>query len=248
MKLLIRADDLGYSEGINYGIEKAVKEGIVANVGIMVNMPAVAHGIKLLKNEPICFGCHVTICAGKPVTDPTKIPSLTTDKGEFKASKVYRGSADDFVVFEEALIEVEAQFDRFVELMGRKPDYMDVHALGNPTLLKAIKQIADKYGVTYSGFPIGHYPLKVNGTNVYMSMDSSKPDYDPYRSLKEIVEQPHEDGVDMLILHPGYLDAPILKGSSLTTSRPQEVELAIDPVVKEWFREYDVELIDYRDL
>ena len=26
-KILLRADDLGYSEAVNYGIEKSVKEG-----------------------------------------------------------------------------------------------------------------------------------------------------------------------------------------------------------------------------
>ena len=27
IKILVRADDLGYSEGVNYGIAKSVKEG-----------------------------------------------------------------------------------------------------------------------------------------------------------------------------------------------------------------------------
>ena len=33
--IMVRADDLGYSEGINYGIEKSVKEGIIKNVGFI---------------------------------------------------------------------------------------------------------------------------------------------------------------------------------------------------------------------
>ncbi|MFE5278782.1 ChbG/HpnK family deacetylase, partial [Bacillus cereus] len=49
-RLLVRADDLGYSEGVNYGISKSVKEGIVGSVGVMTNMPAVTHGLKLLEN------------------------------------------------------------------------------------------------------------------------------------------------------------------------------------------------------
>jgi predicted glycoside hydrolase/deacetylase ChbG (UPF0249 family) len=48
-KVIIRADDLGYSEGINYGIAKSVKEGLVGSVGVMTNMPAVGHGLKLLE-------------------------------------------------------------------------------------------------------------------------------------------------------------------------------------------------------
>ena len=47
MNLLVRADDLGYSEAINYGIAKSVIDGIVKNVGVMVNMPATEHGLEL---------------------------------------------------------------------------------------------------------------------------------------------------------------------------------------------------------
>jgi len=32
-RILIRADDLGYSEGVNYSIAKSVKDGTIKNVG-----------------------------------------------------------------------------------------------------------------------------------------------------------------------------------------------------------------------
>ena len=37
-QLLIRADDLGYSDGVNYGIAKAVNKGIVKSVGVMTKI------------------------------------------------------------------------------------------------------------------------------------------------------------------------------------------------------------------
>ena len=43
-RMLVRADDLGWTEAINYGIAKAVKEGIIGSVGLMPNMPAAGHG------------------------------------------------------------------------------------------------------------------------------------------------------------------------------------------------------------
>ena len=46
--LLIRADDLGYSEGVNYGIAATVAAGLVRSVGVMTNMPAAVHGLGLL--------------------------------------------------------------------------------------------------------------------------------------------------------------------------------------------------------
>ena len=38
-KIIVRADDLGYSRAVNLGIADTVKHGIINNVGLMVNMP-----------------------------------------------------------------------------------------------------------------------------------------------------------------------------------------------------------------
>lgn len=50
-KILIRADDLGYSRAVNYGIFDAVHNGIINNVGVMVNMPTTIQGLELVSNE-----------------------------------------------------------------------------------------------------------------------------------------------------------------------------------------------------
>lgn len=63
-KILLRADDLGYSEAVNYGIEKSVKEGLISSLGVMVNMPATQHGVDLIKDCPLALGVHTNICAG----------------------------------------------------------------------------------------------------------------------------------------------------------------------------------------
>ena len=84
--LLIRADDLGYSEGVNYGIAATVAAGLVRSVGVMTNMPAAVHGLGLLHGHSLCLGQHTNICVGRPLTDPSCIPSLCTPEGEFKPS------------------------------------------------------------------------------------------------------------------------------------------------------------------
>ena len=82
-KILVRADDLGYSVAVNYGIAKSVKDGIIKSVGIMTNMPSIQHGLNLLKDVDVCYGLHTNICVGKPITDPKLIPSITNENGEF---------------------------------------------------------------------------------------------------------------------------------------------------------------------
>ena len=49
-KIIVRADDLGYSCAVNYGIYEATHRGIVNNVSLMVNLPFSEHGWELLKN------------------------------------------------------------------------------------------------------------------------------------------------------------------------------------------------------
>ena len=70
MELLIRADDLGFSEAVNLGIAKTVHEGIIRNVGLMTNMPYSRHGYDLIKDAEVCLGQHTNISTGKPILDP----------------------------------------------------------------------------------------------------------------------------------------------------------------------------------
>ena len=105
-RLLIRADDFGYSEGVNYGIAKTVIDGLVRSVGVMPNMPTAAHGLELLKGQNVCYGQHTNICVGKPLSDPKLIPSLCQENGEFQPSMAYREAAqrkEDFVVLDEVV-------------------------------------------------------------------------------------------------------------------------------------------------
>lgn len=247
-RLLIRADDLGYSEGINYGIAKSVKEGIIGSVGVMTNMPAVVHGLKLLKGTDVCFGQHTNICAGKPITNPSLIPSITNENGEFKSSKEYRQAKEDFVVLDEVILEIEAQYKRFVELIGEPPRYFEGHAVASTNFFKGLEIVAKKYGLKYSAFSMDGEPIKINNKNVYVSMNSMNLDYIPFESLKKTIENADEDEYHMFICHPGYLDGYILKHSSLTTPRPMEVDMVCDSNTRKWLKEYGVKLITYDDL
>lgn len=247
-KILIRADDLGYSEGVNYGIAKSVKEGIIGSVGVMTNMPAVVHGLNLFEDTKVCFGQHTNICIGKPITDPSLIPSITNENGEFKSSKEYRQAKEDFVVLEEVILEIEAQYRRFIELTGETPHYFEGHAVASANFFKGLEIVADKFGLKYSGFSIDGTPLKIDKKDVCVTMDSMMPNYNPFESLKKIVENAEDDKYYMFICHPGYLDGYILKNSSLTIPRPMEVDMVCDPNTKKFIEASGVKLITYDDL
>ncbi len=246
-QIMIRADDLGYSQGINYGIERAVKHGIINNVGWMVNMDASMHGYELLKDCDISWGLHTNICAGKPITDPKYIPSLVEKDGSFHPSKVYRQADHDIVNLEEALIEIEAQLQRFIEWRGKAPDYFEAHAVKSKTFDQAIQMTAQKHGYLYQELSFdSHIPVQINGHTMYMTLKGSVPGYDPVYEFKHMVENGHEDCINLLIYHPGYIDAYLMEHSSLVHCRPLETEASV--VLKDYVQKNKVHLLSYKEL
>ncbi len=247
-EILVRADDLGYSEGVNYGIAKSVKDGIIRSVGVMTNMPAVRHGLELLKGVEVCYGQHTNICVGKPLTDPALIPSITQENGEFKPSKAYRSAKEDFVVLEEVILEIEAQYQRFVELTGRQPSYFEGHAVASEQFFRGLEIVAQRHGLPYLGMSFEE-PVRFRSHLLYTSMDSMDPDYNPLESLKKAALKDYgPNGCGMFVCHPGYLDAYILRTSSMTIPRALEVEMACGEETKNWLKEHDVQVITYDDI
>lgn len=249
--LMVRADDLGYSEAVNYGIVKTVTDGIIRNVGFMVNMPYSIHGWNLIQDEvehkALCIGQHTNICVGRPLTDPGLIPSITQPNGEFKASMDYRSAEADFVALDEVILEIEAQYRRFVEITGRQPQYFEGHAVASDNFFKGMEIVAARHGLKYLGMSMDG-PVLFNGQKMYMHMDSGRPDYDPFASLQNMYGQAHEDGYDMLVLHPGYLDDYILTHSSLTIPRTKEVAMCCDPKTYRWLHEHKIRLYTYDEV
>lgn len=149
MKLIIRADDLGYSEAVNFGILKAVNGGVVTSVGMMPNMDSVQQGYELIKNYDIALGQHTNICVGKPLSDPKLIPSLVQENGEFCSSREIRARKEDTINVEECEIEIEAQLQRFIEITGKNPDYFEGHAVFSDNFFKALENVAKRYGLFF---------------------------------------------------------------------------------------------------
>ena len=151
MKVIMRADDLGFCEAVNYGIIKSIKDGLITTVGLMPNMGSSSkHGAELMQSYPrICLGQHTNICLGVPVSDPKLVPSLVDENGEFLTSKVYRNSKEDFINYNEVKLEVEAQLNKFIELTGKKPYYLEGHAIMSKKFFKALEEVAKKHDILY---------------------------------------------------------------------------------------------------
>lgn len=252
-KILIRADDLGYSEAVNFGIAKTVEVELVKSVGIMVNMPTVNHGLSLIKPFDVCLGQHTNICLGPPVLQPEKIPSLCQEDGSFKTSVTYREALKngvDFVVLDEVVMEIEAQYHRFIELTGKEPEYFEGHAVASQNFFKGLEIVAEKYNLPYLRMPVDESPVVFRSTKIYSRKPENFVDYEmnPISIIEETLADTHDGDCDMLVFHPGYIDAYLLKNSSMTTIRAFEAEMLSRPQTKTWLEAQNVTLVNYNDL
>ena len=252
-QLLIRADDIGYSYAVDLGIARSVREGLVRSVGLMPNMPEAARGYSLVAEADIAVGQHTNVCLGKPCADPALIPSLLNDEGEFHSSREFRAKykqGEELVDFDEAVIEIEAQHERFLEIVGREPDYFEAHAVMSDNLNRAISYVARRHGLKEQ---IASFDptatVQCGATDVRMVMHSMEPGYEPKESIMETVRGMADGETVVFVCHPGYLDRYILEHSSLTTDRTKEVDALVDPELRQWLESQpNLKLIDYRNL
>ena len=249
MKLILRADDLGFSDGVSLGIVKAVKDGVITSVGMMSNMEGATFGYECIKDYDIALGLHSNICAGRPVSDPTLIPSLVNEQGEFCSSKEIRSREVDTVVLQEAEMEVEAQLNRFIEITGKKPDYLEGHAVMSKNFFKAIRNIAEKYDIFFDN-PIfdPDWEKETDIIGFPFPAFDQKGLYDPKKFMNDHLSTLQEHRVGIAVFHPGYLDQYILDQSSFTLIRPMECEFLCSDWIKEWIKDHQIQLIDFRDL
>ena len=163
-RLIVNADDLGYTSGVNRSIFEAHASGIVTSTTLMANGPAFAAACADLPRFPrLGVGCHIVITEGFPLSAAASIPSLidsSRGKGEFRAGMVGFASRALFGQIDPREIEREttAQIAR-VKSAGISPTHVDTHKHAHifPTVLRPILRAARECGVRsvrnpYSGF------------------------------------------------------------------------------------------------
>jgi chitin disaccharide deacetylase len=77
-RLIVNADDFGFTLGVNRAIVEAHTHGIVTSATLMANGRAFEDAVRLAKTVPrLSVGCHVVLIDGEPVLDAERLPSLT---------------------------------------------------------------------------------------------------------------------------------------------------------------------------
>ena len=149
--LIVNADDLGWTEGVNRGIAEAHRNGIVTSASLLANGAAFASGVELARTTPaLGVGVHLNLSDGEPVAEPELVTSLLNHRGELegKPENLLLRLARRSVLLNEIEQEWDAQI-RKVRDVGIEPTHLDghrhVHML--PGLFEIALRLAKKHGI-----------------------------------------------------------------------------------------------------
>ena len=163
-RLIINADDFGYTSGVNRAIIAAHTDGVVTSTTLMANGLAFSEVPQLTKGlSKLSLGCHVVLIDGEPVLPPETIPSLT-QTGRFRvglkgfAARAMTGRLDA----EEIASEVTAQIQK-IQAAGLSVSHFDTHKHTHlfPRVLGPLLRAAADCGVRAVRNPFGpRLPLR----------------------------------------------------------------------------------------
>jgi hopanoid biosynthesis associated protein HpnK len=149
--LIVNADDLGWTEGVNRGIAAAHRNGIVTSASLLANGAAFASSVALARSTPgLGVGVHLNLTDGAPVAPRELVASLVNAAGEFEGGP--EGLLLRIAKRDVALREVEQEWDAQIEKVreaGIQPTHLDghkhVHML--PGLLEIALRLAKRHGI-----------------------------------------------------------------------------------------------------
>lgn len=235
MKLVINADDFGYTKSVSDGILYGYQHGIIRSTTALCNMEGIEYAAQLAKQAPdLGIGVHLTLTLGNSLTHGK---TITEDGIKFKGRKAFYESINDLDM-EEVYLEFDAQIQRFIEVFERMPDHIDSHHSihdGNEALLSVSKRISEQY----------HVPMRRYSKFTYISgffKETATID-----TLFAIFEKHQDTEAIELMCHPGFCDLQLYQTSSYHIDRVKELDVLCSKEVQAYIDEHGIEVTNYRN-
>lgn len=278
MKILVQSDDYGLTKAIVDACCDAFENGFLKNTGIFMNMPSTEYAVSKIKDYPeICFGIDINVSTGPCISDKILLPNLVNQEtGNFiQVSERIKSpdfSTKCFRPYDEVLIEARAQIEKFIEMVGKKPEYIQTHSSsGEYDYFKALATVAKEYEIKYKvdicetyGFSIAQEfaisekykdkaarydnpkeaQQKINPFSVENQMlDEVEP---TLRGLQKL----YDEGVELVYLgsHCGWVSADLFEYSRSNINRAFDHEFLTSKKIMDWIHDNNIDLITYRDI
>ena len=253
--LVVNADDLGLTVGVNNGIFDAHDHGVLTSASLFANGRATDDAIvRARRRQALGVGCHLTLVDGQPTLPATRVPSLIEDDGRF------RRSWKPFIVscllgrisLDEVEQELTAQIDR-IRSAGVTLTHLDAHkhVHAYPPIFAIVTRLAERFRIPVVRVPFERWlPLESDATlrrtvrtQALMNAAMLPWAWRDYRSAARArLRTPHFVGR----AHTGVLSAPAL--ATMVRALPAGVtELMVHPgYVDETLTQLNTRLLEAR--
>jgi chitin disaccharide deacetylase len=259
-RLVVNADDFGFTHDVNRGIVEAHRTGILTATTLMANGEAFDDAVELALETPsLDVGCHLVLVGapGLPATVAQLVRAVA-----LRRIRLYE--------------EMAAQVRRIVGA-GLKPTHLDTHKHTHllPPVLDALARISQDFGIPWVRRPFD-FPmhsrragLAIRGVNTSFGLVRSHfarelarhgcrstdhfagfqitGNYDAAELAALIRALP--EGSTEFMCHPGFCGNE-LRGATtrLKESRERELRALTSAEVRAALKESQVELVSYREL
>jgi predicted glycoside hydrolase/deacetylase ChbG (UPF0249 family) len=244
-QLIVNADDLGRSEGVNRAIFEAHERGLVTSATLMVAFPAAERAAAELARHPrLGVGLHVTLTGARPTLPPREVPSLVDASGLLPRKPEAMGEVDAG----ELLAEVRNQIALFRRMTGRMPTHLDSHHHSHrlPAVLDALLEVSREHGL-----PIRRASEEIAARAIAAGVRTTDRFVEGFFGEAATLEKLLEilrglgGGITELMCHPGYVDEELRQASGYVEPRERELAALTDPRAAATIREFGIELTHF---
>lgn len=256
-RLIVRADDMGFSHSGNAAAIKTYKEGIVRSVEVLVPSPWFPEAVQLLKENPgVDVGIHLTLTSEwdnikwRPVSD---CPSLKDADGYFYPmiwpNKNYPNRA--LLQNKWTLEDIEKEFRAQIELAIKKIPRIS-HVSGhmgctqmNEEVAALTKKLAKEYNIAID-------PAKkaVKGVSYKGQSKTSAEKKQAFIAMLQTLEP---GNTYIFVDHPAF-DTPEMRAihhigyEDVAADRQGVVDIWTDGEIIALIKKLNIQLISYKDL
>ena len=151
-RLIVNADDFGFTAGVNAGVVRAWRDGIVTSTTLMASGAAFEDAVGLARAHPeLAVGCHLVLVGGRALARPKDVPSLADGEGSLPRTilGLVARLASGSIHIREIENEFRAQIER-VQGAGIQPTHLDTHKHTHvhPKVMEALVKVAGEFGIT----------------------------------------------------------------------------------------------------
>jgi chitin disaccharide deacetylase len=149
--LIVNADDLGWTEGVNRGIAEAHRKGLVTSASLLANGPSFDSALEIARANPeLGVGVHLNLSDGGPTAKPEDVRGLLNEAGALEGGpeSLLLRIASRSLNLEEVEREWDAQIRKIRE-SRITPTHLDGHKHVQmlPGLFEVALRLAKKHGI-----------------------------------------------------------------------------------------------------